>query len=233
MKLNTNSNVYTIVYASVIVIIVAFLLAFVSGALSDRQTENVRLDKKKQILSALNVDLAACSDPAAKYDELVKADPIINSEAVVLAENGGFEVDVKAENAKDSLQDRRLPYYRCEKDGETKYVFPLRGAGLWGPIWGYIALNDDMSTVYGVYFSHEGETPGLGAEIATPKFQAQFAGKSIKRDGVLTYISVLKAGQSDENADHVDAISGGTMTSRGVEAMLRDGISQYEKFLNK
>lgn len=233
MKLNTNSNVYTIVYASVIVIVVAFLLAFVSGALSERQAENVRLDKKKQILSALNVDLKTCDNPAATYEQLVKADPIINAQASLLSENGGFEVDVKAENAKASVGDRQLPYYLCEVDGATKYVFPLYGAGLWGPIWGYVALNDDLSTIFGVYFSHEGETPGLGAEIATPKFQAQFVGKQIKRGGELTYISVLKAGQSDPDADSVDAISGGTMTSRGVEAMIRNGISQYEKFLNK
>ena len=232
MKLNTNSNVYTIVYASVIVIIVAFLLAFTSGSLSERQAENVRLDKKKQILSALGVDLASCDDPAAKYDELVKSDPIINSSADEVAATGGFDIEVKAENAKP-LEERQLPYYLCEVDGATKYVFPLYGAGLWGPIWGYVALNDDMSTVFGVYFSHESETPGLGAEIATPKFQAQFAGKHVRRDGKFTGISVLKAGKTDPNADSVDAISGGTVTSRSVENMLRGGISQYEQFLNK
>jgi Na+-transporting NADH:ubiquinone oxidoreductase subunit C len=112
---------------------------------------------------------------------------------------------------------------------------PVYGAGLWGPIWGYIALNDDKSTIYGVYFSHAGETPGLGAEIAAAPFQNQFTAspKQIMRNGEFTSIGVVKAGKVDENRDYVNAISGGTITSQGVEAMLFDGLSQYVNFLKQ
>ncbi|MBP5318569.1 MAG: NADH:ubiquinone reductase (Na(+)-transporting) subunit C [Paludibacteraceae bacterium] len=232
--MNTNSNTYTIVYASVIVIVVAFLLAFVSSSLSERIGKNVELDKKKQILSSLNIDYSKMSDTevAATYAETVKQDLILNAAGEQLAENGGFDVEVKDENLKD-LDDRQLPLYCCQVNGETKYVFPLRGAGLWGPIWGYIALNADKDEVFGVYFSHESETPGLGAEITNEKFKSQFPGLHIRRNGQLSYLSVLKKGKVDENADQVDAITGGTMTSNGVDAMIKDGLSQYANFLNK
>lgn len=233
---DTNGNVYTMVYATVVVVIVAFLLAFISGALKSRQDDNVILDKKKQILSSLNVNVKECADPAVKYAECVKSELIVNSKGEVVAETGGFDISVGSENTKP-LEERQLPLYICEIDGVKKYVVPMRGAGLWGPIWGYISLNDDKSTVYGVYFSHESETPGLGAEITQPKFQNQFrdtlAPKHIFRDGIFTSISVVKPGQIDESADYVDGISGGTMTSQGVNAMLKEGIGQYVEYFNK
>ncbi|MBO4370272.1 MAG: NADH:ubiquinone reductase (Na(+)-transporting) subunit C [Paludibacteraceae bacterium] len=232
--MNTNSNTYTIIYASIVVIVVAFLLAFVSSALSDRIGKNVELDKKKQILSSLNADFSGKTDSevADLYTATVKADLILNAAGEVLKENGGFAVEVKDENAKD-LAERQLPLYVCEWNGETKYVLPLRGAGLWGPIWGYIALNADKNTVYGVYFSHESETPGLGAEITKDKFKSQFADKQIRRGDNLTYISVVKKGKESEDTDFVYAITGGTMTSNGVDAMIKDGMSQYANFLNQ
>lgn len=230
--LDTNSNVYTIVYASVVVIVVAFLLAFVSGALKEKQDENVVLDKKKQILSSLNVDIKTCADPAAKYLECVKGEWIVDAEGNVVDTTGGFQVEVSKENSK-ALAERQLPLYVCQVDGAVKYVIPMRGAGLWGPIWGYISLNDDMCTVFGVYFSHEGETPGLGAEITQPKFKEPFKGKHISRNGVFTSISVVKPGKTCEEADYVDGVSGGTMTSQGVNAMLKQGIEQYVGFFNK
>lgn len=233
---DTNGNVYTMVYATVVVVIVAFLLAFISGALKSRQDDNVILDKKKQILSSLNVNVKECADPAAKYAECVKADIVVNASGDVIAENGGFDINVANENSKP-LEERQLPLYICEIDGAKKYVVPMRGAGLWGPIWGYIALNDDKSTVFGVYFSHESETPGLGAEITQPKFQNQFRNqedpKHIFRDGKFTSIEVVKPGQTAEDADYVDGISGGTMTSQGVNAMLKQGIGQYVEYFNK
>jgi Na+-transporting NADH:ubiquinone oxidoreductase subunit C len=231
--MNTNSNTYTIVYASVMVVIVAFLLAFVSSSLKDKQNENVELDKKKQILSALNVDLAD-ADVAQLYSDIVKQEPLLSAEGTVIAETGAFGIDSKQENAKP-LAERNLPLFVCQVDSATKYVLPVYGAGLWGPIWGYIALNDDKSTIYGVYFSHAGETPGLGAEIAAAPFQNQFTAspKQIMRNGEFTSIGVVKAGKVDENRDYVNAISGGTITSQGVEAMLFDGLSQYVNFLKQ
>lgn len=231
--MNTNSNTYTIVYASVMVAIVAFLLAFVSSSLKDKQNENVELDKKKQILSALNVDLKN-ADVAQLYSEIVLKEQIIDDKGNVKAEEGAFAIDSKVENSKP-LAERNLPLYICQIDGATKYVLPVYGAGLWGPIWGYIALDDDKSTIYGVYFSHAGETPGLGAEIAAQPFQEQFTAspKHITRDGEFTSIAIVKPGKVDESRDYVNGISGGTITSQGVDAMLQSGLGQYVNFLKQ
>jgi Na+-transporting NADH:ubiquinone oxidoreductase subunit C len=228
--MNTNSNTYTFIYASIIVVVVAFVLAFTSAALKPAQTKNVELDKKKQILSALNISTKG-QDVEAIYSQHIKSDIILNAANEEISPNGGFSIDMAAEMSKPAA-DRRLPLYVCEVEGQIKYVLPLSGAGLWGPIWGYIGLNDDRDTVFGVYFSHAGETPGLGAEITSAHFQGQFTGKKVMRDGDVA-LGVEKFGKVSE-ADKdvkVDGISGGTITSKGVDAMLKDCLTLYNKFL--
>lgn len=221
--MNTNKNSYTFIYASVMVIIVAFLLAFVSSVLKPIQQKNVELDKKKQVLAALNIFE---SDAEAAYNTYVKADQLLAADGSVAAENGGFAV----ENAAVSAE--KLPLYVCEVEGETKYVLPLYGAGLWGPIWGYVALNADKETIYGVYFSHAGETPGLGAEITNrDKFQVPFIGKKALNADNEVVISVVKNGKVQNPETEVDGISGGTITSQGVDAMLKNSIGLYKAFL--
>ncbi len=232
--MDTNKNSYTIIYAAVMVIVVALLLALVSSGLKETQTTNVKLDKKKQILSALQINLED-QDAAALYDQYIVKELVVNTKAEILSEVRGqaFDIDVVKETAKP-LEDRKLPVYVAQMEGQIKYIIPLRGAGLWGPIWGYVALNDDKNTVFGTYFSHASETPGLGAEIALPKFQQEFVGKHILNDrNEFVSIAVMKAGQNSDTQEQVYAISGGTITSKGVEAMLLNSIGQYEAFLNK
>ena len=148
----------------------AFILAFVASALKPTQDANVELDKKSQILAALNI--RGVEDVAAKYAEVVKSDPIYGADASQgpQAPTGGFAVATK-----EITPDNR-PLYIAEVDGETKVVVPVKGAGLWGGLWGYIAANADGETVYGTYFSHESETAGLGARIAEQWFQDCFKG---------------------------------------------------------
>lgn len=205
------------------VIIVAFLMAFVSSILKPMQTKNIELDKKKQILTALNV--VEYDDAEAAYNQHVKAEQLLNADGTVQAETGGFAVD-------NSAVGEQLPLYLCEVNGETKYVLPLYGAGLWGPIWGYVALNADKETIYGVYFSHASETPGLGAEIATPKFQAMFPGKTAVKAGE-PVITIVKFGKVQNPEYEVDGISGGTITSNGVDAMLKTSLGYYKAFLTQ
>lgn len=229
--MNTNSNGYTLIYATVMVVIVAFMLAFVSGALKDTQNQNIKLDKKKQILSSLQIDTQN-QDADVLYDKYIVKAIVINSEAKVLSENKeeAFNIDVIKELAK-KLEDRHLPIYIANVDGKTKYIITLRGTGLWGPIWGYLALDEDKNTVFGTYFSHASETPGLGANITDPPFQKPFIGKHILNDkNEFVSIAVLKAGQTSDKQEKVDAISGGTITSKGVEKMLLNCLGQYDKF---
>ncbi|GAB1415184.1 Na(+)-translocating NADH-quinone reductase subunit C [Paludibacter sp.] len=232
--MNTNSNNYTIIFATVMVVIVALLLAFVSGVLSDKQTENIELDKKKQILASLNIN-AQNQDINALYSKHITKQIVIDykgDEISTEKPDEAFYIDVKKELSK-KLESRTLPLYIADVDGSTKYIISLYGAGLWGPIWGYVALDEDRNTIYGTYFSHASETPGLGAEISENSFQSKFIGKKIFNDKQeFVSVAVVKSGQTSSH-DYVDGISGGTITSKGVENMLLNCIGQYEQYLKK
>lgn len=221
--MNTNSNSYTIIYAAIMVVIVAFLLAFVSSSLKETQNKNIEMDTKKQILSAINVtDVKDADAEFAKYE--VK-DMLMQADGTLAPYTDAFRISYNGE-----IAEKRFHVFACKVDGATKYILPLYGAGLWGPIWGYVALNDDKDTVYGVYFAHASETPGLGAEIATAKFQAPFVGKKVLENGEVG-LSVVKAGKAAKPDYEVDGISGGTITSQGVDAMLKSCLKEYTPFL--
>ena len=222
--MNTNSNSYTIIYAAIMVVIVAFLLAFVSSSLKDMQNANVKNDTKKQILSAINV--TEVTDADAEFAKYEVKDMLAQADGTLAAYEGEFNTSYKGE-----IAENRLHVFECKVDGATKYILPIYGAGLWGPIWGYVALNDDKDTVYGVYFNHAGETPGLGAEITTPKFQAPFVGKKVLENGEVG-LSVVKNGKVAKPDYEVDGISGGTITSQGVDAMIKDCLKLYKPFLS-
>lgn len=219
--MNKNSNGYTIIYASVMVIIVAFLLAFVSSSLKERQDKNVELDKMKQILSALNVK--DVEDAEATYNQHIKSDLIIDLNGNVVSEKGGFELEAKED---------RLAVFVCNVNGSTKYILPLYGKGMWDAIGGYLCLNDDKQTIYGAFFSHKGETPGLGAEIATEKFQERFTGKTAISNGEVK-LAVVKNGKVKDSTCEVDGVSGGTVTSGCVSVMLQSYLEKYKNFLKK
>ena len=202
--MKTNSNKYTIIYSAIMVVIVAFLLAFVSQSLKPIQDVNVALDVKKQILFSLNIPRDIDNAGAeAKYKEIVKEEKNIDGNNI----------------------------YICEVDGKPKYVIPLKGMGLWGGISGYISINEDKSTVYGAYFNHESETAGLGAEIKDSKaWQDKFQGKKVFKDGSdEVVLSVVK--KVDAPDCQVDAVTGATLTSDGVNDMLHECISKYKNFL--
>lgn len=216
------------------VVVVALLLAFVSGALKSKQNANVELDKKKQILSSLNVDLNG-QDAEALYNQYIQKAVVINSKGEILSDDKdkAFKIDIVKELSKP-LENRELPIYVATVDGQEKYILSTRGAGLWGPIWGYIAFNEDKNSIFGTYFAHASETPGLGAEIANKDFQQEFIGKKImSSDNEFVSVAIVKPGQKNTEKDYVDGISGGTITSKGVEDMLLKSIGQYESFLKQ
>lgn len=223
-KLNTNSNTYTIMYAAVMVVFVALLLAFTSQALRSTQRANEANDKRQQILRAVNVSVPA-NEVEAKYNELIKETFLVDTDGQ-RADGDAFGEEVEKAFARGVY-----PVFVATVDGQTKYILAMRGAGLWGPVWGYLSVDDDCNTVFGADFSHASETPGLGAEITTRAFAGQFAGKQLFRDGVFKSIAVVKSGNKAEGQDYVDGISGGTITSNGVDAMLRTSIGHYANFL--
>ena len=209
-KFDTNSNTYIIIYSVVLVVIVAFCLAFVYTSLKERQDANVALDVKKQVLAALDIrDFADDAAAEAAYQQTVEKTDTLDAET------------------------KRIVYL-CNVNGEKKYVLFVKGMGLWGPVWGYIALNADKTTVYGTYFNHEGETAGLGAEIKDSRsWQNLFKGKTAYADGK-PVLAVKKANdiRPEEKACTVDAITGATLTSDGVNLMLQSCLADYQDYLS-
>ena len=234
--MNKNSNTYQILYAAVMVLLVGTVLAFIYMALKPKQDENIANDTRKQILSALHI--AAPDDAQVKdtFEKYIIQDMLVDAQGNVTdsAKNVAFDVPMK-KNVKLPVTERQLPVMKCRMDdGSIKYVLPVYGAGLWGPIWGYVAVNDDGNTIYGANFSHEGETPGLGARIAEQPFQDEFKDKHLFVDGEFKSIAVLKRGQKATNgAEQIDALTGATITSRGVSDMMADCLAPYEAFLKK
>ena len=153
-------------------------------------------------------------------------------EAFLVNENGEkVEGDAFAADVVKAAAEHQYPVFVANVDGQPKYIMALHGAGLWGPLWGYLSVDGDKNTVYGADFSHQGETPGLGAEISKPEFSNKFKGKKLFMDGTFKSIAIVKPGKSVAGQDYVDGISGGTITSNGVGAMLFDSLSGYVKFL--
>lgn len=231
--MKTNSNSYTIIYSAVIVVIVAFLLAFVFQALKPMQDANVALDKKKQILNSLNIRDLSNKEADAKYKEVVIADEVIDGKGKIVeagtqgGEKAGFKLESKDYKA------GKLALYICKVNGSRKYVIPVYGMGLWGPISGYIALNEDKATVYGAYFNHESETAGLGAEIKdNVAWQEKFQGKKVFTSGDDKTIALGVEKNVTDPATQVDAVTGATLTSNGVRDMLHEALGKYLIFLN-
>ncbi len=213
-----NSNAYIVFYSTVMVVIVAIMLAFTSLSLKDRQNANELNEKKDAIVASLGLEKGS-------YDEVIEA-YVVNKEGQVIetAETPLQKLfDLVGSHAKGEY-----PVFENKATGEV--VFPLTGKGLWDDIWGYVALEADLNTIKGAIFDHAGETPGLGAEIATPKFQAQFPGQTIYEEGQLVGIYVVKGGAKGA-AHSVDAVTGGTKTSEGLQNMIKNCLDNYDAFL--
>lgn len=227
--MNKQGSVYTIVYIVVLAGVVGAVLAMTSMGLKSRQQANIDADKMRQILSAIRI-VPEKDMIVEEFDRYVVSQVVVNESGDSIG-NDAFGIDMATESKVDAPE-RRLPVYVCDVDGARKYVVPVYGAGLWGPIWGYVALDSDGSTIYGAYFAHEGETPGLGAEIEKPAFSDQFRGKELWKQGNFLPVNVLKKGTKPEaGEDYVDAVSGGTITSKGVASMLDSGLTPYKAYL--
>jgi len=230
--MNKQSNSYTIIYIIVMVLVTGVALAYAAMALKPQQQANADADKMKQILASVHIAAPDNGDIVSEFDKYIVESYLVNSDGKRVDGDEAFNVDV-AKQYKEPAAARQLPVFVARlDDGSTKYILPMYGAGLWGPIWGYISLNDDGSTIYGAYFSHQGETPGLGAEIAKPDFQNQFNDKRLFVDGTFGPIQVLKHGMAAPGSpNQVNGISGGTITSKGVSSMIDNCITPYKPYL--
>jgi len=236
--MDRNSNTYTLIFSSILVILVALVLAFVSQFTKIRFETNQTNEKMQNILSSIGVDIER--DQAAKvFKDYIKQSLTLNADGSINESVKAFDVDLHKETKKDPSK-QLYPLYIAEKDGKKFYVVPLYGAGLWDAIWGYIALDSDKNTVEGTTFDHKGETPGLGAQITEKWFQAQFHGKTILKDTIAGFnednfvsVKTVKGGARSDDNHSVDAISGGTKTSDGVNAMIAERLSHYLIYFQK
>ncbi|RED47118.1 Na+-transporting NADH:ubiquinone oxidoreductase subunit C [Winogradskyella eximia] len=239
MENRTDKNSYTILFAIGMVLIVGSLLAFTASSLKPTITENQRMEKQQNILYAMGVnDNDESSATFISTDKVAgEFSKYITKQLVI--ENGNasendqaYLIDVKKEQTKAKAgETRRLPLFVGEKDGETYYIAPIRGKGLWDAIWAYIALDKDM-VVQGAYFDHKGETPGLGANIKQRFFMDDFIGEHLLGpSGDFKGITVAKGNADPKNLDktdnEVDAIAGATITGDGVTAMIRSDLKLY------
>ncbi|CDC97897.1 nADH:ubiquinone oxidoreductase Na(+)-translocating C subunit [Alistipes sp. CAG:268] len=223
---DTNSNAYIVIYSTVMVVIVATLLALAALGLQKRQAENELNEKKQSILLSLYAgDAVKQGVPAEELIKSVKYDEVIDAYVVDKEGNRieGENVFALLNDLPGAYEAGKFPLFEA-KDGRV--VIPVTGMGLWGPVWGYVALEKDMNTMAGIIMAHKGETPGLGAEIATSKFQSHFIGKQIFEGDEFVSVKLRKGGAKDPNHE-VDAISGGTKTSDGVTAMLENSLRNY------
>ena len=229
--MDVNKNSYTLGFAAIMVVIVAALLSVAYIKLKPYQDTNIELEKKQNILSSIGITVER--DAAEKaYDTYITGELVLNNKGEEV-DGSAFDIDLSKEIKKEASA-QLLPLFISEVDGRAMYIIPLRGKGLWGPIWGFISLEEDLNKVYGAVFDHKGETPGLGAEINTPKFQMQFKeNKTIFEGEEFISIAVIKGRKTKGDKHAVDGISGGTITSDGVSDMLSERLSMYLPYFAK
>lgn len=243
MEKRTDKNIYTILFAVIMVLLVGTILAYLATALKPKIDENKRFEKQQNILYAMGVnendEKSVAFIPTDRVEEefakYIKKEVIIQGDKAVDYKDA-YLIDIKKEmsKAKDDSYDRKLPLFIGEKDGKEFYIIPMRGKGLWDAIWGYIALNKDL-VVQGVFFDHKGETPGLGANINQRFFMDDFTGEHITDGTVFKGITVAKGNadpKNDNKTDYeVDAIAGSTITGDGLSAMIKKDLKMYMPYL--
>ncbi|SZD72627.1 Na(+)-translocating NADH-quinone reductase subunit C [Candidatus Ornithobacterium hominis] len=251
MAKNTDSNVYTIVFAVIMVVVVGAILAFVASSLNGKIKENERLETQQNILYAMgenqdeepytgtgSVNFIPAEKAETEFKKYIKKQYVLQGDEMK-EDPEAFTIDIKKEEelAKKTDYQRRLPLFIGERDNQEFYIIPMRGKGLWDAIWGYLALNNDLE-VQGVYFDHASETPGLGANIKERYFMDDFHGEKIlDENNNLEGITVAKGNMDplNERKDDfkVDAISGATITGDGVTAMINNTLDMYLPYLLK
>jgi Na+-transporting NADH:ubiquinone oxidoreductase subunit C len=226
------TNRYIFIFSAVMVIIVATILSMAATLLKPQQEKNLEVEKKKSMLEAINIP-ADRNNAEDLYSRYIKESTVIDSKGGKKEGIDAFNVEMKLEQKKAPAEQSFAVFFATPDDGEKIIILPLEGKGLWGPIYGFISLKSDLNTIYGITFDHKGETPGLGAEINQTPFESQFIGQKLFEDGKFVSVKVQKSNEKPVENHSVDAISGGTITSKGLEKMLFECLLKYEDYLKK
>lgn len=244
MAKNTESNLYTVLFATGMVIVVGALLAYLAASLKEKIAENKRIEKQQNILYAIgvnqndetSVEFVAKENVESEFSKYITKQIVFQGDEVI-EDNEAYLIDLKKEAANEKAgKQRRLPLFIGEKDNNQFYVIPVRGKGLWDAIWGYVAIDSDM-IVRGAYFDHKGETAGLGANIKQRYFMDDFYGEHLLNEaGAFKGITVAKGNadplNNDKTDNEVDAIAGSTITGDGVTAMIKKDLRLYKPYFD-
>ncbi len=243
MAINTDKNVYTVVFAAVMVIVVGAVLAFLASSLSAKISQNEKLEKQQNILYAMginenedegSVNFVPTDRVADEFNKYIKEQLVIEGDNITQNDEA-YLINLKQqETAAKNGKTRKLPLFIGEKDGKKFYIIPMYGKGLWDAIWGFVSLDENL-VVQGVYFDHKGETPGLGANIKQRYFMDDFEGESILDGTEYAGIEVAKGNNDPLNKvkddNEVDALAGATITGNGVSAMIKESVNLYKSYL--
>jgi Na+-transporting NADH:ubiquinone oxidoreductase subunit C len=241
MAINKDSNSYTFVFAIVLITVVGTILALLAMGLKPMQAKNDEVKKKLDVLSALmtpkEMETIDRSNAAEIFEKYVNLEDALVLDAAGKVKEGlkAFDIDIRREYKDKKLQeaDRNYPLFIAKKDGKTFYIIPMIGKGLWGPIWGNVCLAEDMKTIQGASFGHQGETPGLGAEISQPFFVNRWIGEQISDESnEFSKFEIVKDGSGAAMPSRVDGITGGTITSVGVQEMANRCLKVYVTYFN-
>lgn len=235
--MNRDSNAYTFGFAAAMVVVVASVLAFTASSLKDLQQENVRKEKMQNILATIGIEIDR-DGAEVLFNEYITSQLALRNDGTVDESVDPFSGIKLALELKKEPTQQRFPLYLADVEGASYFIIPLRGAGLWDAIWGYIALESDRNTIKGAVFDHKAETAGLGAEITQQWFMDRFVGEKVfDNDGKLVGISVSKTNNDpkdlDKNDHEVDAISGATITGDGVSDMIIERLTHYQPYLEQ
>lgn len=233
--MNRDSNKHTYIFSALMVVSVAFVLSFTSESLKDLQNANVKKEKMQNILSTVGINVTR-DESESLYKDYISEELSLKSDGTIDSEINAFNINLALEVKKD-LEIQRYPLYIANVENEKFYVIPLRGAGLWAEIWGYIALREDINTIKGVSFDHKSETAGLGAEITEDWFIDSFTDEKINdSQGNFVGVYLTKSNNDPRNEDkmdnEVDAISGATITGDGVSDMIIERVQNYLPYFN-
>jgi|TARA_B100000497_G_scaffold109005_1_gene127514 Na+-transporting NADH:ubiquinone oxidoreductase subunit C len=233
--MNRDSNKHTYIFAVLMVLSVALVLSFTSESLKDLQNANVKKEKMQNILSSVGINVSR-DESEDLYMDYISEELSLKSDGTIDDAIKAFDINLALEVKKDS-DTQRFPLYIANVENEKFYVIPLRGAGLWAEIWGYIALKEDINTIKGVSFDHKSETAGLGAEITEDWFIDSFTDEKINdSQGNFVGVYLTKSNNDPRNEDkmdnEVDAISGATITGDGVSDMIIERVQNYLPYFN-
>lgn len=236
MASNNDSIKKTLFVVIALSLVCSIIVSTAAVGLRDKQQRNAALDKQSKILQVSGVDMAQASVPElyAEYiepklvnfstgelvDETEEGVSASEYDQRAAADNPNRSVRLDPANDPAKIMHRAnygVVYLVKNGDDVKRVILPIHGNGLWSMMYAFVAVETDGNTVAGITYYEQGETPGLGGEVENPAWRAQWPGKKLFDDNHKPAIKIVKGGAPAGSEHGVDALSGATLTSNGVQ----------------